>query len=250
MFEDYKKEVILEYHKKRKAGTLSNPLMHPSPAQLKMECLKVYNERYSSQDDIILRSFFGLESTDTSFRQLMERTDPDRFRPLVNLLRDRIRDPRSSIIELLAWLIDFNPRPYALWDKKDLEPEPVPPPTDKLAKFKTKKAMAFYGLFLVLGIGLSMVKSKECMYWTGDHYEPVYCNEKIEGAVVIALNEGRVDSLKKIMRPDTLTEYSVGKVWCDSKRKGANFYTAEGEDPEDANKRLLLMTQVVLDNQK
>lgn len=81
----------------------------------------------------------------------MERIDPDKFRPLVNLLKDRVRDPRHSIIELLGWLIDFNPRPHALWERKD---NPSLPPKESLwVKFKTKKAMIYYTIFLVVGIG-------------------------------------------------------------------------------------------------
>lgn len=88
------------------------------------------------------------------------------------------------------------------------------------------------------------------MYWTGDHYVPVSCNEKIENVEIIALDEDRVANLKKITRPDTLTENSVGKAWCDSKGKDPRFYTAGGANPEDANKRLLRMSKLVLENYK
>lgn len=190
MFEEYKNEVIEAYNWKSEAGVLSSHLVQPSPAELRKECLKVYRERYSQKDERILRAFFGPETEENNFAKLIGKTELDKFKPLGNMMRGKIQEPRLSSIDLLAWLIDFNPRPYALWINNAvvLNEEPVvrngepvvlkeeaivpeeetvvtnpahPGETpvskvDKWAKFKNKGTLISYMILLVLGIGVFM----------------------------------------------------------------------------------------------
>ncbi|MBU8884148.1 hypothetical protein KSK37_13735 [Kaistella sp. DKR-2] len=75
-------------------------------------------------------------------------------------------------------------------------------------------------------------RKKECMYWKEDHYEAVFCDEKISGNAVIALDEGQYKQLKKITLPDTLTvENSLGKVWYDKSNNHLDFFTGYGIHP-------------------
>lgn len=288
MFEDYKNEVILDYKMKRKKGVLSSNLENPSPGQLRTECLLVYNERYAPNDEAILRLFFSSKNQEVDYSLIIERTDPDRFRPLQSILKEKIKEPKNSNIELLAWLIDFNPRPYSLWKKK-LETEAVNEPLihriksqekegkvdvkeiggvkeieaftnpkvgngmldeEKKKEKKSKIRNVFISLAVLAttgsGIFFFLNKNQQCMYWTGEKYQPVSCNEKIDRSHVIAYDAQKVTHLKKITRPDTLTKNSIGKVWYIKVNGAPEFYTSGGEYPEDTRKRLLPVTSYIL----
>ncbi|WP_316748086.1 hypothetical protein [Pedobacter gandavensis] len=281
MFEKYKNEVIEAYNSKRAAGLLSSHLVQASPAELKRECLKVYGERYSQKDARILRAFFGPETEEKDFSKLIIKTEPDRFKPLRNLMKGTVQDPRLINIDLLAWLIDFNPRPHALWENNVVvlnggpgnpSPElpqkiPVPQPPDdtplpeppkdtpvpkpnRWARFKTRENLIAAMILLVIGIGVYMITVtppfKQCMYWAEDHYEAISCTEKKEDVEIIPINEDRIANFKKITLPDTLTVSSLGKVWYISNRGVIEFFTAPGEYPLDRNKRVLPMSKGIL----
>lgn len=76
-------------------------------------------------------------------------------------------------------------------------------------------------------------RKKECMYWNGEFYEEVFCDELIEGKEIIALNKEK-EMLKKITRPDTLTvENALGKVWYAKSNRRVEFFTHHGIHPEN-----------------
>ena len=112
MLEDYKKGVTACYRQKKVKGELSLNLSHPTPAKLREECLLVLNTRPQEKDEKIIRDFFNLGGVSSDYSHSIRRFDADRLRPLVNFLKDRIENPEPRNIELLAWLIDFEPRPY------------------------------------------------------------------------------------------------------------------------------------------
>ena len=112
MLEDYKKGVTACYHQKKVMGQLSLNLAHPTPAKLREECLLVLNARRQGKDEKIIKDFFNLGAVSNDYSHSIRKFDADKLRPLVNLLKDRIENPDSRNIELLAWLIDFEPRPY------------------------------------------------------------------------------------------------------------------------------------------
>lgn len=112
MLEDYKKAVISNYHNKKEIGELSLNLSHPTPRKVKDECLIVLRSRTQKKDEPFIRDFFnsGVESNDYSHS--ITRFDVDKFRPLVKFLKGLIEDTDPRNVELLAWIIDFEPRPY------------------------------------------------------------------------------------------------------------------------------------------
>ncbi len=85
------------------------------------------------------------------------------------------------------------------------------------------------------------------MYWTGESYRPILCNQKIENTPVIALDPQQLSGLKKITQPDTLTRNSINKVgYAKLGRKEIEFYTTTGNHPTIYNKRILPMTAYIL----
>lgn len=92
----------------------------------------------------------------------------------------------------------------------------------------------------------NLERKKECMYWNGEIYVEVFCDEKIEDAEVLGLNE-EAKIMRKITRPDTLTEEnSLGKVWYDKSNNHVEFFTYYGKHPENG-KTLKEVTSHILE---
>lgn len=112
MFSDYKIDVLDCYERKRKAGSLSSDLTHPSPGKIKRQCQVVFETRPAKTDMKIIADFFGHQESETEYLKAIRTIDVDKFRPLVSFVKGTVKDPDERIIELLAWLIDFKPRPF------------------------------------------------------------------------------------------------------------------------------------------
>lgn len=94
--------------------------------------------------------------------------------------------------------------------------------------------------------GGNLERKKECMYWNGEHYVEVFCDELVYTGEIIALNEEK-KLLSKITRPDTLTEEnSLGKVWYDKSNNHVEFFTYYGKHPENG-KTLKEVTSHILE---
>ena len=120
LFIDYTDLVLKAYIEKRESNRLSQLLMHPTAASIRQECLNVYNERNSRGvpvEENTLRAFFGVPPAGKNFGYIIERYNADKFRPLQSLIKGEIKNPAVITVELLAWLIDFNPRPLGLAQK-------------------------------------------------------------------------------------------------------------------------------------
>ena len=84
------------------------------------------------------------------------------------------------------------------------------------------------------------------MFWNGDHYQPVSCNKKMDGAMVYALDSLKTQRFKKITRADTLTNNSLGHVWYSKIDGAVEFYTADGFHPVHTERKLKPMTELIL----
>lgn len=132
MFDEYELEVLREYQEKKDTGAFLTNLAYPAPAKLKNECIATFDRRYHKKDDIALRSFFDpRDGTEEAFRLSISKCDTDKFRPLNTILTKGRRKTDRKNIELLAWLIDFQPRPYATWlNEKGRKVTDTVPPTN------------------------------------------------------------------------------------------------------------------------
>ncbi|SEK24385.1 hypothetical protein [Parapedobacter koreensis] len=119
--ENYRIEVRQFYEMKKAAGELSVNLTYPSPAKLRNECLIQFRKKkHHRDDDSTLKSFFGLLPTEEFHEMAIKRFDIDKFKPLCSLLKKEFRTDEKNI-ELLAWLIDFCPRPCAKYWRESLK---------------------------------------------------------------------------------------------------------------------------------
>lgn len=109
---EYKELVLADYDRKKLAGQLSSELMHPTPGSLKAEGVKICERRFDPKDAILLQSFFNQRDNATGYRLAIQNCKADIFRQVVKLIKERTINTKLKNTNLLAWLIDFQPRPY------------------------------------------------------------------------------------------------------------------------------------------
>ncbi|WP_419213634.1 hypothetical protein ACNR9Q_05605 [Maribacter sp. X9] len=107
--DSYQKEV-LEQYKLNKGGELSTYLLNPTPRLIKQACILLLNKRTSPDDRNTLNCFFQFKEDENRLREV-KGFENDRFKPIVNFLKGRTKNTSEENIELISWLIDFNPRP-------------------------------------------------------------------------------------------------------------------------------------------
>lgn len=255
MFEDYQKAVRLAYIERKEKGQLSPNLQYPSPAKLRDECIIVFSERFIKKDEDTLRAFFGAKNDLSDYNLNIRNVDIDRFRPLVNFLNGGTTKPDVKIVELLAWLIDFNPRPKVEWSnvKKPIdanETEESISTIPHVELMNQRPLILAIIAVLIIAAGYSAfhfysLRSQKCMYWTGENYKTVSCNTKVDNVVVIARDNIKLEKVKKITRVDTLTSYSIRRIWYTKSNGNIEFYTDSSTHPTDQNKRMLPMTAYI-----
>lgn len=111
-FNDYNK-LVLDYYKHQVIMNkqFSLNLLYPTTAKLKKECELVYKDRYNKKDERTLYSFFGPYKDAGKCLGLIENCKTDTFKTLWKYVKGKTSEPDIKVIELLAWLIDFQPRP-------------------------------------------------------------------------------------------------------------------------------------------
>ncbi len=123
--------------------------------------------------------------------------------------------------------------------------------TESKTKSKLRSAVLLATVIAIAGVGSYAFFNhinQQCMYWTGNRYQAVGCSVKMDQASIIALDEEKLTNLKRITRLDTIGGKDLGRVWyVKIKQDSAEFYTSAGEYPLNPKKRLLPMTQYILD---
>lgn len=296
----YSKAVLAYYHQKLAADELSLNIRQLSPASFKEACLEVRRQRFSRKDELPLKAFFGEGSDQEACLQAIDDLDIDKFRPLINFIREKTKRPDDKVVELVAWLIDFADRPYDLrkpyalttGDPQSLPSEmaievipaavgnredgPLPvsggaieegpkamssgaaiDDTKNQANARTnrKKAIFAVAIGVVVALIIYLVWPKKviltggaqaCMYWTGDHYQAIPCDQRPTNALTVPLDSARLVYFRKITRPDTITENALGSIWYAKFQGKYECYTAPGTHPIDASVSLKLLTDFVL----
>jgi hypothetical protein len=269
MFPDYQALVVLAYQTKLKAGELSTNILLPKPAKLKEECLLVCQERYLKKDEKLFRSFFEPREDKAGYMSAINGADIDKFRPLCNFLKDGNIKTSERNIELLAWLIDFEPRPYQI-DRvypaasaqvvevpvveepieveEPIAVEPIivnPPGTNR----KLWYAFAAITLMILVGGGIYIINENQpdgCMVWSANHYKAVPCTQKNDSLSTIAVDTFRLAHFKRIDKPDTITGRALGSIWYIKLNGGIEYYTAGGAHPVYPERRLRPLTLYML----
>lgn len=106
-------------------------------------------------------------------------------------------------------------------------------------------------LFLIMVISYYTFPNKQCMQWSGDHYELVDCDLKIQGFGTVAnieIFDPTLINLKKIKVCDTTTCFDkngTAIIWYAKTANGVDFFDAHGRHPEN-NSPLRPVTRYIL----
>ncbi|OCX54264.1 hypothetical protein BEL04_08380 [Mucilaginibacter sp. PPCGB 2223] len=138
MSPEYRAAVLKAYQEKRDSGNLSPNLIEPKSGTLKAECVTAF-DWYQSTDEATLQLFYGKKDNEKAYKQAVKNGVAETtFKALNNFLNDRTEAPVDRTIELLAFLIDFRPRPYRYgWKPNETQGEtggktpPPPPPVNE-----------------------------------------------------------------------------------------------------------------------
>jgi hypothetical protein len=77
-----------------------------------------------------------------------------------------------------------------------------------------------------------------CMYWAGEHYEAMPCNEEQKGRLKLPMDPVKMKNFKRIIAEDTITEKSIGNVYYIRIDGRIEYYTTGGNHPVDVTRPL------------
>lgn len=262
--DDYIKAIKAKYEE-AKTGESSGYLQNPSPAELKNLCLLLWDRGCSNLDQEILVRFFDLNDKSTKQKQI-ENFDVDKFRPISNFLKGRTETTRLINLDVIALLVDFNPRPYWKFisgNKEELtevvavneivkkeerveeEDKKEVAIFEELKKKSISKKMAFAVISLFVfgsagyGVKNILFRDKNCMVWVNNHYEAVEYDVVKDTAEVCPFNQEVLNHFKKITVCDTTTFFKNGDtdnpvVWYGKgpNKKEYEYFNQPGLHPE------------------
>ncbi len=136
--EDYKREILHKFNviENKKIAGYESELTSVS---VRDACIYLCDKRIDKVDIEILNRFFNCHNnTQPNYREIINSLDKDKFKPIWQFLKGDTESPSKFRIELVAWLVDFNPRPYAKYLKKTLDDNEISEENDLELK-ETKK---------------------------------------------------------------------------------------------------------------
>ena len=208
---DYKAAIKIKFDKE-KLGEDHDYFESPSPATLRELCLLKFDNGLNSVDQDIFRIYFKSKPNE-DLRNSIYNFHIPKFKSIQSFLVATEKDKKTSILNLnlVAVLVDFNPRPFNKFLKNDsitdefitesdtqnatvVEDETINKleEIDELLRIKPKSVMSFNTNTLKKKIGFSIIgllgmfsigytakdvvfPEKTCMQWKEDHYELVDC---------------------------------------------------------------------------
>lgn len=271
MFDEYRASVLNTYKLKKKAGALTPNLMRSTPNKLREECLDVFNRKLLDEDLPAVSGFFGHKKDKTEYAQAIRKFDVDKFRPLDKFIKGHTAGTEDKNVELLAWLIGYEPRPFKyghtyVIDGEDKSREKAVKVIRGDESEKKKKSWLTFAAIVIMvllsGAGYLMLKrdkspeiqhvapsviNGQCMYWSGDRYTAVPCSEAHKDTPVVPLNSLKLNLLRKVTDISKINENSLGKVWYVRLRKDDyEYFTDSGFHPVDTQLRLKPITKFIL----
>ncbi|GAB1462171.1 hypothetical protein [Pedobacter sp.] len=230
-------KVLHEYNHLKQLDCLAVNLRKPTIANLRNECAVVYLKRPEEKIRTILQELGKPEFEISEAKDILT-IDAEKFKPLQKYMQGNITKPNLRTIELLAWLIDFN--------EEQVKNETV---------FKSTKDVQYP--WKIIGISAIVIACfsglyfkffyKQCMQWNGQQYVAVHCGNEGKVGEIIALKTNKIEEFHRILKPDTITYNSIGKVWYMKMNKKLEFYTDSGSLPADRRKELKPITKYIID---
>lgn len=279
MPEDYQDIVLAAYKMMRDNGKLRTILTGETTTRLREACLRVYDSRYIPKDADTLSMFFKKDRMECDdFRKVIYNSVPDDYKALYNHIKGGTGKTKEENTDLLAWIIGF-PTSYEWMNLTDEEKKHVfeeairkekpvgrkkikggrDKYTDVHVKLISQKNIIISCIILLFISTASFAylerratavreaqSDEKFMYWDEDHYEPIKDDKQNVGVPIIPLNVQMLTHQRKINLPDTLTSYSIGKVWYKGHGKDHEFFTDSGAYPLDLQRVLKPLTNNIL----
>jgi hypothetical protein len=238
---DYTKGIKAKYEEE-KLGNNHEFLSHPTLALLRDFCLQKYTEGLSDQDLETFEKYFKGKS---DLKNIIYNYEIKNFKAIESFLLDINKKTSTLNLNLIAILIDFNPRPFSHFFrdesnqntdnnfkklfKEESELKNEENSDEHFSLTKVKKSKITFGVFLIVIITIGFFAfgvfntKKNCMQWTNDHYEEVSCdansNQKMglfHDNPLIKNNQDLIDHFKKIKVCDTTIYFNKNgtpRVW-------------------------------------
>ncbi len=270
--DDYKTAIKNKYEE-AKTGVFSAFLQNPSPAELKNFCFLLFDKGMSKQDEEIFDLFFELDDK-SSKRKQIENYSVDKLKPIGNFLKGRTETTRNLSLDLMAVLVDFQPRPFrkfiagdknqnVIIEDEELLKEEIRsgelgikmPVFAEIQKVSTLKKCGIAVMLLLIigllgfGIKTTFFPNKNCMVWVKNHYEAADYDAVKDSLEVIVYNQNLLDNFKKVTVCDTTTFFKNGKplFWYakDSHKNDLECFTQPGLHPE-TGKTLKPITEYIV----
>lgn len=118
---------------------------------------------------------------------------------------------------------------------------------------KKIRYLAITAVLIGLGVIIYLVlPQKECMQWSGNHYEIVDCNLKVQGLITanpVELLDENLVGLKKVKICDTTVYFDKNHnaiIWYAKRGDSVDFFNSHGRHPEN-NSPLKPVTKYILD---
>jgi hypothetical protein len=260
--EDYKLAIKAKYEIEKKE-VHSSVFINPSRAKLRSLCLEIFKSNPDQNDLNVFSSFFRFDFSPSCSGKIKGQTD--KFRPIETFFKGETNLVDVEAINLAAILVDFKPRPFLKFSKSNWNNDSVKVEIEEFAVLN-KKNEQFHiltptkpspkNVFLektskktvwIMLVALSFAftcyfafHKKQCMQWSGDHYETVDCELYTEDPVkfksIKPLDKNLID-LKKIQVCDTTTFFKNGEaiIWYAKTENGIDFFNTHGRHPKNDN---------------
>ncbi len=277
--EGYKKEVLKKYERE-KNGEMGMFFIEPTRKKIREACIWALEIRNEKNDPQILNRFFNFKEQKEILKTI-ENFDADKFRPIVNFLIGETSNTSDKNLELIAWLVDFKPRPRSEYlkpqnsfpfPKKQNIAQPIGSPkpnkNNPIVKNQaSKKIIPTISITvmcaLISGFYFNYNNNRQaasthvnqCMTWADTSYVKVSCDMgslSKYGTPIKPLNPAEFKTMKKVnvsMSFDFFSETTNKPlVWYYKNKNGeVEFFTAPGLHPVNGE-TLKKITQTIIEN--
>ncbi len=260
---------ILELYKENRGGDMAAFLSNPSPALIRDACLELYKKDLIKSDEEIIRSFFKFREGENG-ETAIEEHGVGKLRAISDFLIEKSNTKHTPRLNLIALLVDFQPRPYSKFRKNKGEVVKDDSKTDNTQQLDNnaigtgenhvetgegkeggkpwKKiiiTISFIGIAAIIYF-IPDWEQNDCMIWSNDHYEKIACDKTSNPNLFY--NQNIVENFKRV-ELDTTTEvfFKDGKAlyWYDKEDGKIEFFTKGGKHPVN-NKVLKPVTQTII----
>lgn len=253
--EDYE-QILLARFDQEKNRMYSGQLLNISRADLRDILLIKAKDGLKKSDEQVVRTFLGI-GDQAKLIPSLENMRLDRFRALINFLEQSTKTTDTRNLNLLAILLDFEPRPFNKFNKEDSAeapnqqtPEPKPSASKKprgypfLVEVKPRpKWMKRAAIFLLFGAvligGKRLYNPGSCMQWQVDHYESVDCKQNGNSVMVYGMEEEQFGMKRERFDKDTkLMSGAKPNFWYARRDGKYELFNQPGHHPIDTDREL------------